>query len=105
MGGTPDHARGNVSPVAEANVACDPQACDQVFTSGMDITVVGLDVTMRTRLKMEHLDWLSAAASRPCRPAVDYMRQAMVHYLRGNQTQNYCMGDCPFHDPWLLCAP
>ena len=60
MGGTLT-MRGNVSPVAEANVACDPQACDQVFTSGMDITVVGLDVTMRTRLKMEHLDWLLQA--------------------------------------------
>lgn len=67
MGGTLT-MRGNVSPVAEANVACDPQACDQVFTSGMDITVVGLDVTMRTRLKMEHLDWLSGCCSQACRP-------------------------------------
>ena len=104
MGGTLT-MRGNVSPVAEANVACDPQACDQVFTSGMDITVVGLDVTMRTRLKMEHLDWLSGCCKPACRPAVDYMRQAMVHYLRGNQTQNYCMGDCPLHDPLaVMCA-
>ena len=104
MGGTLT-MRGNVSPVAEANVACDPQACDQVFTSGMVITVVGLDVTMRTRLKMEHLDWLSGCCKPACRPAVDYMRQAMVHYLRGNQTQNYCMGDCPLHDPLaVMCA-
>ena len=64
MGGTLT-MRGNVSPVAEANVACDPQACDQVFTSGMDITVVGLDVTMRTRLKWSIWTGCRAAASRP----------------------------------------
>lgn len=104
MGGTLS-MRGNVSPVAEANFACDPQACDEVFTSGMDITVVGLDVTMRTRLKTEHMDWLSGCCSPRCRPAVDYMRTALVHYMKGNQTQNYCIGDCPLHDPLaVMCA-
>ena len=54
---------------------------------------------------MEHLDWLSGCCKPACRPAVDYMRQAMAHYLRGNQTQNYCMGDCPLHDPLaVMCA-
>lgn len=50
MGGTVN-APGNVSPVAEANIAGDPEACDQVFLTGMDITVVGLDVTLKTRLR------------------------------------------------------
>ena len=47
MGGTLN-MRGNVSPVAEANFAGDPRACDIVFQSGMDILTVGLDVTLRT---------------------------------------------------------
>ena len=36
--------RGNVSPVAEANIAGDPTAADIVFTSGIPTTIVGLDV-------------------------------------------------------------
>lgn len=104
MGGTLS-MRGNVSPVAEANVACDPEACDILFTSGMDITVVGLDVTMRTRLRMEHMDWLAGCCKPSCRNAVDYMRRALIHYMKGNRIQNYCVGDCPLHDPLaVMCA-
>lgn len=40
--------QGNVSPVAEANMAGDPTAADRVFNSGLDVTVVGLDVTAET---------------------------------------------------------
>jgi len=40
--------RGNVSPVAEANIAGDPLAADRVFSSGLPTTIVGLDVTQET---------------------------------------------------------
>ena len=36
---------GNVSPVAEANIAGDPEAADAVFTAPWPVTIVGLDVT------------------------------------------------------------
>lgn len=98
MGGTVS-MRGNVSPVSEANIATDPKACDLIFLSGMDITAVGLDITMKVRLKKEHIDWLDKHCSSRTRRAVDYIKEAMVHYFAGNQIQNYCMGDCPLHDP------
>lgn len=37
--------RGNVSPVAEANVANDPHAADAVLGAAWPVTMVGLDVT------------------------------------------------------------
>jgi inosine-uridine nucleoside N-ribohydrolase len=41
--------RGNVSPVAEANIGGDPRAADIVATAGINTTFVGLDVTEDTR--------------------------------------------------------
>lgn len=53
MGGAFGHGprRGNVSPVAEANIANDPEAADLVFTAGWPVTAVGLDVTMQCVLR------------------------------------------------------
>jgi inosine-uridine nucleoside N-ribohydrolase len=41
---------GNVTPSAEFNVWVDPEAAARVFASGIDITMVGLDVTHRAML-------------------------------------------------------
>ena len=41
---------GNVTPSAEFNIWCDPEAAYRVFTSGSNITMVGLDVTHRAML-------------------------------------------------------
>lgn len=98
MGGTVQ-MRGNVSPVSEANFACDPKACDLVFQSGMNILTVGLDVTMKVRLRRQHLDFLKRNKDEACDRAVAYMEEALRHYWQGNQNQNLCIDDCPLHDP------
>jgi inosine-uridine nucleoside N-ribohydrolase len=41
---------GNVTPAAEANIWCDPEAAQAVFAATWRLTVVPLDVTMRTLL-------------------------------------------------------
>lgn len=43
--------RGNVSHFAEANISQDPEAAKLILESNLDVTMVGLDVTMRSRLK------------------------------------------------------
>ncbi|GAA3614616.1 nucleoside hydrolase [Nonomuraea rosea] len=45
LGMEPRYGRGNITPVAECNIWFDPQAADIVFRSGVDLTMVGLDVT------------------------------------------------------------
>lgn len=42
--------RGNVNHFAEANTFKDPEAAKIVVESGLDVTMIGLDVTERTRL-------------------------------------------------------
>jgi inosine-uridine nucleoside N-ribohydrolase len=47
---------GNVTPVAEFNIYVDPEAAQLVFTSGLPLTLIGLDVTDRVRLTTEMVE-------------------------------------------------
>jgi inosine-uridine nucleoside N-ribohydrolase len=53
-------AEGNVTPAAEFNIWCDPEAAHRVFASGLDVTMVGLDVTHRALLTPERAESLRA---------------------------------------------
>jgi purine nucleosidase len=47
MGGSA--GRGNVTPAAEFNIWCDPEAAAIVFGAGWRVTMAGLDVTLEAR--------------------------------------------------------
>src|SRR6476661_8435532 len=51
-------AEGNVTPAAEFNIWADPEAAHRVFTSGLDVTMVCLDVTHRALLSAAKADAL-----------------------------------------------
>ena len=51
---------GNVNPSAEANIFGDPVAADELYGSGANVTLVGLDVTQRLTLAKEELEALGA---------------------------------------------
>ena len=44
---------GNVTSAAEFNIYCDPLAAKEVFSSGLPVTMVGLDVTRRALLSVD----------------------------------------------------
>lgn len=51
-------AAGNISAVAEANIANDPEAAQRVLEAAWDITLVPLDATMEQLLEESHLETL-----------------------------------------------
>jgi inosine-uridine nucleoside N-ribohydrolase len=54
-------AEGNVTPAAEFNVWADPEAAARVFASGIDVTMVGLDVTHKALVTRAHAERLRAS--------------------------------------------
>jgi inosine-uridine nucleoside N-ribohydrolase len=54
-------AEGNVTPAAEFNIWADPEAAARVFESGLDVTMVGLDVTHKALMTRAHAEALRRA--------------------------------------------
>ena len=65
---------GNVTAAAEANIWHDPEAAAAVFEAAWPVTMVGLDVTMRSILTEEHRARLAAGGpvARHCAAMLDY---------------------------------
>ena len=89
---------GNVTPYAEANVWQDPEATDYVFRHARDLTMVGLDVTLRTLLTKEHTrQWRTSHAGRVFADIVDY-------YIGAYATTSPHLGGCGLHDPLAVAV-
>jgi len=88
-----DH-RGNVSPVAEANIAGDPTAADKVFRSGLPLTIVGLDVTHDTIMDREYFESLREEAGE----AGKFVYAISRFYLEFHESHNGTYAS-PVHDP------
>lgn len=85
-------AEGNMTPSAEFNIWIDPEAAAHVFASGLDVTMVGLDVTNRAVLGPEHADKL-----RPQGP-VGAAVASMLDFYGAFYREAYDHGGCPVHD-------
>ena len=75
MGGAAE-APGNVTPVAEVNIWFDPDAAAAVFAAPWHVTMVGLDVTMRTTLNESHRSQLAAGGT-----VGDYVARILDFYF------------------------
>jgi inosine-uridine nucleoside N-ribohydrolase len=51
-------AEGNVTPAAEFNAFVDPEAAARVFASGIEVTLIGLDITHKALFTRAHADRL-----------------------------------------------
>lgn len=95
---------GNVTPVAEANIWGDPEAADIVFRSGAPITMVGLDVTMKTLLRQTDLDLLLRLCKPENRDIARFLNDSMRFYFDFYRESNSFFACAPLHDPLTVLA-
>lgn len=84
--------QGNTTPAAEFNMWVDPEAAFRVFSSGLDVTMVGLDVTHQALMRQAHVDRLSAAG-KAGRLVADLYGFYVEHHRR-----TYGWDGAPVHD-------
>ena len=83
---------GNVTPAAEFNVWADPEAAARVFASGIDVTMVGLDVTHKALLTPERTERLRAAGR------VGRVVAELVDFYAQYHREQYGWPGPPIHD-------
>jgi purine nucleosidase len=90
---------GNVTSEAEFNIFADPEAAKIVFHSGMPITLVGLDVTMKTLLTPQYLSEIEKINT----PLVRFLGKIVKHYMRFYKEVMGVQG-CGMHDPLAIAV-
>jgi inosine-uridine nucleoside N-ribohydrolase len=85
-------AEGNYTPAAEFNVWCDPEAAQRVFSSGLDVTMAGLDVTHKALLGPAVEERLRAAGR-----IGTFVAELNVFFSRYHR-ETYGWDGAPIHD-------
>ena len=88
---------GNTTPAAEFNVYVDPHAAHVVFTSGIPIVLMPLDVTHKALTTPDRLDRFRALGT----PAGDAVAGMLGFYDRWDMNK-YGLPGGPLHDPTVI---
>ncbi len=86
---------GNVTPAAEFNIYCDPLAAKEVFSSGLPVTMVGLDVTRRALLRVDEFE-----GGGPFRAAIRDLIKVYARFAKKRRGAE----DITLHDPLALAV-
>ena len=99
MGGA--YQNGNVTPAAEFNILCDPEAAHICFGCGKPVYMMGLDVTRKVLCVPEVVERMGKIGNEASRLFVELMG----HFCR-TQKEIFGFPGGPLHDPctivWLI---
>jgi pyrimidine-specific ribonucleoside hydrolase len=85
-------AEGNVTPAAEFNIWADPEAASRVFTSGIDVTMIGLDVTHKALFRPADSERLAATGR------VGRLVAELFGFYQQFHSEQYGWDGSPVHD-------
>jgi inosine-uridine nucleoside N-ribohydrolase len=89
-------AEGNMTPAAEFNIWADPEAAARVFASGLDVTMVGLDVTHAALLTPPWAERFRAAGR------IGTFVAELVEFFKRYHQRTYGWDGAPIHDAVAL---
>lgn len=97
MGGSVDN--GNTSPAAEFNIMCDPEAAHVVFSSGVTVRMVGLNVTRKVIVTDEVVNRMEKINNKASDMFVKLMK-----VFNENQRKTFGVAAGPLHDPATIAS-
>ncbi|MFE8699853.1 nucleoside hydrolase [Cytobacillus sp. FJAT-54145] len=86
--------KGNMSPVAEFNIWCDPEAAKIVYDAEIPIKMVGLDVTHRVILTPNHIEFVKLIGGEKG----EFLGKILDYYTSYYWNHERILG-CVMHDP------
>ena len=98
MGGA-DKEGGNITPFAEFNIYADPHAAATVFTAGIPIRCLSLDVTHGIRATAERIKAVRGVETQQAEIAGDLLQASSSLEFSANGDR-----DAPLHDPSTIIA-
>jgi inosine-uridine nucleoside N-ribohydrolase len=87
---------GNMTPAAEFNIWADPEAAARVFGSGLDVTMIGLDVTHAALLTPAWAERFSRAGR------IGAFVAELVEFFKQYHQRTYGWDGAPIHDAVAL---
>ena len=85
-------AEGNMTPAAEFNIWADPEAAQAVFHSGIDVAMVGLDVTHQALLTSDDAERLRSTGR------IGAFVADLVVFFKVYHLETYGWDGAPIHD-------
>lgn len=95
MGGS--YQLGNITPAAEFNIYCDPEAADVVFRSGIPLTMIGLDVTRKVLCLPEIMKKAASIGG-----VASKLFDGLMGFFNKTQKEIFGWEGAPLHDPLTI---
>ena len=95
MGGS--YQLGNMTPAAEFNILADPDAAHIVFSSGVQVVMMGLDLTRQASATKEVVEKIKSLNNKASKLFVDLME-----FFAASQKNVFGWSAPPVHDPTTI---